>query len=226
MEVTSGVSQGGGVAAMSLTYETSPALRAIALAFERTRAETNFPSAVGLAMWATESAWGSKLTGDFNCWGITRAPLFEGDPQSKMVWTTECVTPAQLLATFRPDERATATQITGSPVGADGRRWWSMKRWFASYPDLETSVKAYIQFLTAPGHRYYPAWQEYLTDRDRFPITAEVSFLKAVCEAGYATGDAETVEVEIEQQQNIQHAVQMARAEVAAAMSNAGATVA
>jgi hypothetical protein len=55
--------------------------------------------------------------------------------------------------------------------------------------------------------RYDLAWVAYQKDGDAD------KFFQAVCAAGYATGPAFQVELAIEHQQNIIHAVEMARAE-------------
>lgn len=180
-----------------LTYETSPDFRAIAEAAVKAQAETQFPAQVMLAVWACESGWGKSVTGDFNYWGITRDPA---NGPAKFCPTHEDITPAQ-LASFRPDEQATAVQ--GAALGG-GRFNYAMSRWFASYASPVDSVLAYTQFFTNSPHRYQAAWQQFLADHDTDAL------LKGICDAGYATGDAETVELSIEHQANIVHAVQMA----------------
>lgn len=192
------------------TYESNPTFRAVARAFVHVEAKTNFPAAAGLAMGACESAWFTRLTGDWNYWGITRYP--EAGP-AKLCDTHEDLLPTQ-LASFRWDERATAVFV--APLG-NGKIRYAMKRWFASYGSLEESVQAYVEFFTQSPKRYRAAWGQYLADREQFPQTAATSLLKAICEAGYATGDAETVELEIMSQANILHAVEMARQELLSA---------
>jgi hypothetical protein len=187
-----------------LNYEDSLPFRSAARAFCALEATTKFPPAVGLAMWANESAWGAKITGNNNYFGITRAP--ENGP-AKMCATSEYLTPAQLQA-FRPDERATAVPIAGKPISADGHQWYSMSRWFASYPTLQEACTEYIALFTKSPQRYAAAWKQFLADHD-----AE-GLLKRLCEAGYATGPAEQVEVQIFHQANIAHAIAMARAEL------------
>jgi flagellum-specific peptidoglycan hydrolase FlgJ len=155
-------------------------------------------------MWANESAWGANVSGKNNYFGITRSP--ESGP-AKMCPTTEYLTPAQLQA-FRADERATAVPIAGKPVSPDGHRWYSMSRWFASYGTLQEACADYIALFTKSAQRYAPAWQQFLIDHD-----AE-GLLKRLCEAGYATGAAKLVEVQILHQSNIVHAIEMARTEL------------
>jgi flagellum-specific peptidoglycan hydrolase FlgJ len=81
-----------------------------------------------------------------------------------------------------------------------------MYRWFALYASLEAAVEAYVDLLI-DSMRYHPAWVAYQKDGDAD------KFLQAVCAAGYATEPAFKVEIAIEHQQNILHAVEMARAE-------------
>jgi hypothetical protein len=76
----------------------------------------------------------------------------------------------------------------------------------AVYPSLEAAVEAYVD-LPIDSMRYRPAWLAYRKDGDAD------NFLAAVCAAAYATGPAFKVELEIEHQQNILHAVEMARNE-------------
>jgi flagellum-specific peptidoglycan hydrolase FlgJ len=86
------------------------------------------------------------------------------------------------------------------------KREYSMCRWFAVYPSLEAAVAAYVDLLIE-SMRYRTAWLSYQKDGDAD------KFLQAVCAAGYATGPAFKVELEIRHQQNILHAVETARAE-------------
>lgn len=189
-----------------LAYEDSLPFRSVARAFCALEASTKFPPAVGLVMWATESSWGKNVTGDNNYFGITSAPE---NGSAKFCPTTEYVTPARLLG-FRPDERATAVPIAGKPTGTDGRVWYSMSRWFASYTSLQDACAQYIKLFTASPQRYAPAWQKFLTDHDAEEL------LKNLCAAGYATGPAGVTELAIFHQSNISHAVAMARADLAA----------
>jgi len=163
----------------------------------RVSAITKFPAQVMLAVWANESAWGANVTGNFNYWGITRAPE---DGPAKFCLTHEDITEAQ-LASFHEDERATAVQT--ADLGG-GKCRYRMQRWFASYASLDESVQAYTEFFTKSPHRYQAAWQRFLVDSDADGL------LKRICEAGYATGNAESVEMAIEHQSNVVHAIQMA----------------
>jgi flagellum-specific peptidoglycan hydrolase FlgJ len=176
------------------------------LAFLRIEAETagggkpGFPPAIGLAVSACESGWWAKETGKNNYFGITRPPSAPGDPLSAWCSTTESITLAQLQG-FRPDERATAVLIRPN--------WYRMNRWFAAYPDLTAAVHAYVHLLIDVA-RYHPAWVVFQANGDADQL------LKGVCAAGYATGPALNTELQIEHQQNIQHAVAAGRAELAA----------
>jgi hypothetical protein len=178
-------------------------MRQMALAFVRVEASTEFPAAVGLAMSACESSWWKAATGDFNFWGTTRNPE---SGTAKFCATSEYVTATE-LATFRPDERATAVP---HDVPADGQKHWlKISRWFASYSSLEESIHDFVSLITKSPHRYTAAWQQYLQDRDADALLAHI------CDAGYATGPAKGVELSILHQQNIIHAVAAARAELA-----------
>jgi hypothetical protein len=177
-------------------------MRQMAIAFVRLEAATSFPPAVGLAMSACESAWWVKLTGDWNYWGMTRAP--ETGP-AKLCPTHEDVTLAE-YALFRADERATET---GRQALANGKWRIYLSRWFASYASLAESLRAFESLITDSTHRYASAWQQYIQDRDADAL------LSHVCDLGYATGPAKGVELTILHQQNIQHAVAAARAELA-----------
>ena len=192
---------------MLMTYQTSPIMRRMTLAFLQVEAETavagppvtpGFPPAIGLAVSACESAWWARETGKNNFFGITRPPAHPGDPLSAWCATTEVITAAQLNA-FRPDERATAVQI--------GPNRYRMSRWFAAYPDLKAAVHAYVHLLI-DASRYHPAWLGFQGNRD------SDQFLKTVCAAGYATGPAFQVELQIAHQQNILQAVAAGRAEL------------
>jgi flagellum-specific peptidoglycan hydrolase FlgJ len=181
-----------------LTYEGDASFREMANAAVRAERLTRFPAGVLLAMWACESDWGQKVTGDFNYWGITRDP---SQGPAKFCATHEDITPQQLLG-FRPDERATAVQ--GAALGA-GRYRYAMSRWFASYASLDESIAAFTAFITESPDHYRPAWQAYQQDGD----AAEL--LRALCQAGYATGPAAPTELAILQQGNIAHALEMAQ---------------
>lgn len=141
----------------------------------------------------------ASVTGTNNYFGITRPPTFPGDPQSAWCKTTEYTTPTGLTR-FRDDERATAVLI--DPAKGE----YSMFRWFAVYRSLEAAVEAYVDLLI-DSMRYHPAWLAYQSDGDAD------KFLQAVCAAGYATGPAFKVELTIAHQQNIVHAVGIARTE-------------
>lgn len=134
-----------------------------------------------------------------NYFGITRPPSYSGDPQSAKCKTTEYATSTG-LSRFRDDERATAVLVD------PGKGEYRMFRWFAAYPSLGAAVEAYVDLLIE-SMRYHPAWMAFQKDGDAD------TFLQAVCAAGYATGLAFKVELEIEHQQNIVHAVEMARSE-------------
>lgn len=185
-----------------LTYQNDPLMKQMSLAAVRVEQATGFPAMVTLAMSANESGWWKKVTGDFNFWGITRSPE---DGPAKMCPTHEDITPAQ-LSTFRPDEQATAIQTTDL---GNGRFRYTMSRWFASYPSLEASLTAYTEFFTKSPKRYLPAWTRYQKDHDANAL------LKNICEAGYATGPAETVEIAIAHQSNILDAVTLAKQDLA-----------
>lgn len=186
-----------------MTYDTSPTFRQMALVFVKLQRLTGFPAIVALAVSACESGWWKAVTGDFNYWGITRPPDHDGDPHSKMCWTTERV---PNLSGFRLDEKATAMQMTDG-VGKPIPGWWKMRRWFASYPDLETSAHAYISLIT-DAMRYHPAWMAYQQHHDPEKLLSDI------CDAGYATGPAKKVELEIMHQSNIKDAVARATAEL------------
>jgi flagellum-specific peptidoglycan hydrolase FlgJ len=183
--------------------EDSPIMRQMADAFERLRKRDGFPPRVGLAMSACESGWWKSVTGDFNYWGKTRNPEAGA---AKFCPTTEYVTHAS-LATFRPDERATAVPHDVPNDGAKHKV--SMSRWFASYASLDESINDFVALLENPHFRYFPAWQKFKADGD------EDAFLTAVCDAGYATGDAKRVEMTILHQQNIRHAADVAQRKAA-----------
>ena len=192
---------------MLLTWETSQLMRSMARAFVAIECRTatgsppsrGFPPAVGLAMSACESGWWASVTGANNYFGITRPSTFPGDPQSAWCKTTEYTTLTGLTR-FRDDERATAVLV--DPAKGE----YSMFRWFAVYPSLEAAVEAYVDLLI-DSMRYHPAWAAFQKDGDAD------KFLQAVCAAGYATGPAFKVELEIDHQQNIIHAIEMACAE-------------
>ena len=148
---------------------------------------------------ACESGWWSSVTGANNYFSITRPPSFPGDRQSAWCKTTEFTTPTGLTR-LRDDERATAVLI--DPAKGE----YSMCRWFAVYPSLEAAVEAYVDLLIE-SMRYHAAWVAYQRDGDAD------KFLQAVCAAGYATGPAFKVELAIEHQQNVAHAVEIARRE-------------
>ena len=179
-------------------YETYQPLRDIANAAVRSQINTEFPARVLVTAAACESAWFTKVTGANNFYGITRLPEAG---LAKLCATHEDITPAQ-LESFDPRERATAVQ--GADLGG-GRFRYQMQRYFAVYQSMGESVVAYTEFFTKSPHRYAAAWQAYLEDKD------EEGLLKAICEAGYATGDAETTEVAIFEQSNVDHAIQMAQ---------------
>lgn len=196
-----------------MTYETSPIMRRMTLAFLRIEGATQeaggkpgFPPQIGLAVSACESAWWKGCTGANNYFGITRPPKFAGDPESAWCATSEYLPNPAQRARFRADEWATAKPIPGKPG------WYSMHRWFASYASLEAAVGAYVHLLL-DNTRYNPAWIGFHEGAEHGNAD---EFLRAVCAAGYATGPAFQVEVQIAHQQNILHAVAAGRAELAA----------
>src|SRR4051812_1994218 len=121
-------------------YEQYPPLREMAIAAVRAEAITEFPARVLLTVWACESAWGTRVTGDFNYWGITRLPEAG---LARMCATHEDLTPAELEA-FDPRERATAQKE--KDLGK-GKARYSMMRYFASYVSLGESVIEYMEFF-------------------------------------------------------------------------------
>jgi len=181
-----------------LTYQNSPLMKQMADAFVKVEAETGFPSVVGLAMSACESAWWESTTGDFNYFGITRNPE---DGPAKFCWTHEDVTPAQLIG-FRPDEKATAIQ--GASLSG-GKFRYRMRRWFASYASPEEALTHYVNLFIESPARYKAAWQAYEQNHDADAL------LKAICAAGYATCGAEATELAIAHQANVTTAIASAR---------------
>lgn len=187
------------------TYEGYQPLRDIANAAVRSQINTEFPARVLVTAAACESGWFTKVTGAFNYYGITRLPEAG---LAKLCVTHEDITSAQLEA-FDLRERATAI-IAQDKEGKDielsgGRFRYNMKRYFAVYGSIGESVVAYTEFFTKSPHRYAEAWQAYLQDKD------EKALLDHICQAGYATGDAQTTEDVIFDQVNIAHSVEMAQ---------------
>lgn len=179
------------------SYEQYQPLRDIANAAVRSQINTEFPARVLVTAAACESGWFTRFTGSFNYFGITRLPE---TGLAKLCATHEDLTPAQ-LESFDPRERATAVQ--GAALGG-GKFRYQMQRYFAVYGSIGESVVAYTEFFTESPHRYAEAWQAYLQDKD------EKALLDHICQAGYATGDAQTTEDAIFDQSNIAHAVEMA----------------
>jgi flagellum-specific peptidoglycan hydrolase FlgJ len=188
-----------------LTYENSPLMRQMADAFCAIEKSTGFSAVVGLAMSACESGWWASTTGDFNYFGITAEP--EKGP-AKFCWTHEDIAPAQLQA-FRQDERITATaetDATGKVIQLSGGRLrYRMQRWFASYASVEDALTHYVNFFIQSPARYKAAWESFQQSHETDAL------LKAICEAGYATGSAETTELAIEHQGNVVSAIASAR---------------
>jgi flagellum-specific peptidoglycan hydrolase FlgJ len=182
-----------------LIYETSEIFRNMAVSAARLEKAEGFPPAVLLAQWALESGWGARVTGDFNYWGKIRAPE---TGSAKFCSTHEDVTLEQLTH-FRADELASETHR--EPI-AGGQWRVQLSRWFASYASLDESLADYVATFIHSPHRYQAAWQGYQQTKD---VDA---FFEAICKAGYATGVGyDKQALAIEHQQNIQHAVTMAR---------------
>ena len=99
-----------------MTYETSPIMRQMALAFARLEKENLFPATVGLAMSACESGWWSAVTGDWNYWGMTRAPE---RGLAKFCHTNEHVTAAQ-LATLTHNHCGVGSGVIAAIVSVAG----------------------------------------------------------------------------------------------------------
>ena len=158
-----------------------------------------FPPAVGLAMSACESGWWASVTGANNYFGITRPPTFPGDPQSAWCKTTEFTTPTGLTR-FRDDERATAVLI--NPAKGE----YSMYRWFAVYPSLEAAVEAYVDLLIDPCAITPRGWLIRRT-------VTRTSFSRPSARRATLRGRRSKWNSKIAHQQNILHAVEMARAE-------------
>lgn len=205
-----------------LTYEESPLMRRMADAFVAVEAVTTFPADVGMAMSILESSdpklgWWSKVTGDNNYFGITANPpdygstdgQYSRDRHAKFCATHEDITPVQLEA-FRQDERTTAVpakDAEGNVIQLSGGRIrYKMLRWFASYFSTTGAISGYVSMFIDSPARYKSAWSSYLALRDNDAL------LRAICEAGYATGDAEKTELSIEHQGNVVAAIAAARA--------------
>jgi hypothetical protein len=149
-------------------------------------------------MSACESGWWASVTDPNNYFGTTLPPAFPGDSQSAWCKTTEYTTPTSRLDFATTRKRRPSSLIR--------KRVNSMYRWFVVYPLLEAAVEAYVDLLIE-SMRYFPARVSYQKDGDAD------KFMQAVCAAGYATGPAFKVELEIEHQQNTLYAVDMARSE-------------
>lgn len=185
------------------TYETDARLKGMADAAVKSEVTTGYPPVAMLAQFAAESGWGESVTGAFNFWGIKRYP--QAGP-AKFCATTEDLTTAG-FEQLRADERASVTAV--EDIGIPGVRRYHLSCWFASYASFDESVKAYIEFILT-NSRYHPAWTQYQLTEDPY------AFLQGIAAAGYATspGYAKLL-MEIAQQDNIQHAVAMARANLA-----------
>jgi len=105
---------------------------------------------------------------------------------------------------MRADELAT---VTRSEFLGNGITRYHLSCWFASYASFEESVQGYISFILG-NSRYHAAWSQYRMTKDPDGL------LKGIARAGYATGGGyEHLLLTIEHQENIQHAVFMARKE-------------
>jgi flagellum-specific peptidoglycan hydrolase FlgJ len=176
------------------TYETDEHLRGMAIAAVKAEKLTGYPPVVLLSQFAIESSWGQKVTGDFNYWGIKRAP--EQGP-AKLCPTTEDMASAGFHS-MRDDERNTVTRC--DPLG-NGITRYHMSCWFAQYASFDESVAAYIAFILG-NSRYRQAWKQYQATKDADGL------LRGIAQAGYATGGGYAdLLLSIAHQQNIQHAI-------------------
>lgn len=161
-----------------------------------------FPAEVTVAQWAIETAWSlDRLTGEANCFGLTAATC-PGRPK-KFCPTHEELTVAQ-FSMLPDDERGSVT----ARVDLGNERYrYSLSRWFACFDSLQDGIAAYIRVITAPGHRYYAAWQHYTRT---YNVDA---LIDGIAHGGFASGRGYGSTLhQIAHQANVQAAIQAARA--------------
>lgn len=161
--------------------------------------KTSVPAEMAVGMWAAESRWGFKVTGDFNYWGIT----FNGKIHKARKWcaTHEDLTQGEINTWPSADEKATM-QVVGTLRG--GRFRVSMYRWFASFESLEAAMAEYGRLLTRVP-KYAEPLQRYVRFGDFDKLVREVSAHWAQSEAHAA------LVLQIAKQRNVRDAIQRAR---------------
>lgn len=188
------------------TYETNPILKTLSITAVRAEVATGYPAIVLITQVVVESAWCTKTSGDFNYYGIK-----EPDPEhkpAKFCPTFEDLTTAGFRQ-LRADERASVTHT--EPTGTPGITRYFLSCWFASYADMDESVRAYIT-LILNNPRYHDAWPRYRSNPNPNPD----DLIRGIAAAGYATGGGyEDLLLTVEHRQNIQHCITCARIDMA-----------
>lgn len=142
------------------------------------RLGTGYPAEVTIAQWGVETGWSlDGVTGDCNLFGLTSA-TFPARPK-KFCPTQEVLTIAQFATQFALDERASVTKR--EDLG-HGKYRYHLSRWFACFESLTDGVNAYIGVITAPAHRYYGAWKQYVAKQNMDRL------MEGIASAGYASG--------------------------------------
>jgi len=160
-----------------------------------------YPAELVIVQWGAETNWSlEKVTGIQNYFGLTAATC--PDRARKLVPTHEEMTLAQFSA-LPLDERESVTER--KDLG-HGRYRFGLCRWFACFDNLADGISAYIKTITHPAHRYYPAWQQYVKDRN------VDNLINGIAKAGYATsGSYAALLQQLAHQTNVQRALQIAR---------------
>jgi flagellum-specific peptidoglycan hydrolase FlgJ len=130
------------------------------------------PEAI-LTQWATESGYGSKLSGDYNYFGTKAGKSWKGDKKLKI--THEFFTEAQAKQFLALGEGREILEKLHP--GKNGTTFYKVKDWFRSYKSLEEAVDDKVKFLKE-NSRYAKAGV--------LDATTPEQYFTALQNAGYA----------------------------------------
>lgn len=155
---------------MNLTPLQKQSLAIAAKAAKTAESETGCPSALSLAQWCLESAWGAAQPGN-NCFGIKWYP---GGPGKQLLRTREWFNDAELKAFLARGEGRTAVAIQPIQKKKNGRTLYRVEDLFAAFPSIAKCFERHGELLTT-GRSYAAAFAAYVQTKDLRQFVQSIS---------------------------------------------------
>lgn len=130
---------------------------------------TQVPADLQCAQCILETGWLSHAPGN-NCFGIKS---YAGEFGRQLLSTREWFTDGECAGFLAGDPERTADLVEPVQQDARGRKLYSVKDWFATFPTLGDCFARKSQLFTLP--RYAPFFQAYLQNRNLESLVRGIS---------------------------------------------------